>query len=79
LYDIFKEYDHSKIDKDIIDYIEKEHKLLVEKFGAKILKIKRISRENSETPHSLQNADFSVDTIKNLIVQGENKALDSLK
>ncbi|HSF00354.1 MAG TPA: patatin-like phospholipase family protein, partial [Nitrososphaeraceae archaeon] len=37
LYDIFKEYDHSKIDKDIIDYVEKEHKLLVEKFGAKIL------------------------------------------
>jgi NTE family protein len=79
LYDIFKEYDHSKIDKDIIDYIEKEHKLLVEKFGAKILKIKRISRENSETPHSLQNADFSINTIKELIIQGENKALDVLK
>jgi NTE family protein len=79
LYDIFKEYDHSKINKDIIDYIEKEHKLLVEKFGAKILKIKRISRENNDTPYPLQNADFSVDTIKKLIVQGENKALDSLK
>jgi NTE family protein len=79
LYDIFKEYDHSKIDKDIIDYIEKEHKLLVEKFGAKILKIKRISRENNETPHSLQNADFSINTIKELIIQGENKTLDILK
>ena len=79
LYDIFKEYDHSKINKDIIDFIEKEHKLLVEKFGAKILKIKRISRENSETPHSLQNADFSINTIKELIIQGENKALDVLK
>ncbi|HJU58825.1 MAG TPA: patatin-like phospholipase family protein [Nitrososphaeraceae archaeon] len=79
LYDIFKEFDHSKIDKEIIDYIEKEHKLLVEKFGAKVLNIKRISRENSETPHSLQNAEFSVDTIKKLIIQGENKAFNILK
>ena len=79
LYDIFKEYDHSKIDKDIIEYIEREHKILVEKFGAKILDIKRISRENSKSPHSTQNAEFSVNTIKKLIAQGESKALDCLK
>jgi NTE family protein len=79
LYDIFKEYDNSKIDKDIIEYIEKEHKILVEKFGAKILDIKRISRENNKSPHSTQNAEFSVNTIKKLIAQGESKALDSLK
>ena len=79
LYNIFKEHDHSKLDKDLINYIEKEHKILVEKFGAKILKIKRISRENSETPYPSQNADFSINTIKKLITQGENKALDSLK
>ena len=78
LYDIFEDYDHSKIDKDIIKYIQKEHKLLVEKYGAKILKINRISRENNETPYSLQNADFSVNAIKELIIQGENKALESL-
>ena len=79
LYNIFKEYDHSKLDKDVIKYIEKEHKILVEKFGAKILKIKRISRENNDTPYPSQNADFTVNTIKKLITQGENKALDSLK
>ncbi len=79
LYDIFKENDLSKIDKEIIAYIEKEHKLLVEKFGAKILKIYRISRENSKTPHSAQNAEFSIDTIKKLITQGESKAIESLK
>jgi NTE family protein len=78
LYDIFKEYDHSKIDKDIIEYIEKEHKLLVEVCGAKILDIKRISRDTIETPYPTQNADFSVNTIKELIIQGENKALDIL-
>ena len=79
LYDVFKEHDHSKIDKDIINYIEKEHKILVEKYGAKILNIKRISRENNKRPYPLQNADFSVNTIKNLIIEGENIALESLK
>ena len=79
LYNIVKEYDQSKIDKDIINYIEKEHEILIERFGAKILKIQRISRENSETSHSSQNADFSVKTIKNIITQGEKKALDRLK
>jgi NTE family protein len=79
LYNVFKEFDNSKLDKNIINYIEKEHKLLVEKFGAKILKIKRISRENKDTPYPSQNADFSINTIKELIIQGENKALDSLK
>ena len=79
LYDIFEDYDQSKIDKDKIKYIKKEHSLLVEKYGSKILKIKRISRENPETPYPLQNADFSVNTIRELINQGEIKALDSLK
>jgi NTE family protein len=79
LYNIFKQSNHSKLDKDMINYIEKEHKTLVEKFGAKILKIKRISRENSDSPYLSQNADFSLTTIKKLITQGENKALEVLK
>jgi NTE family protein len=78
LYDIFEDSDKSKLDKDKINYINKEHSLLVDKHGAKILKINRITRINPETPYSLQNADFSVDTIKELIRQGETKALDSL-
>jgi NTE family protein len=77
LYDI-KEYDHSKIDKGIIEHIEKEHKLLVDVCGAKILDIKKISRDTIETPYPTQNADFSVNTIKELIIQGEYKALDIL-
>jgi NTE family protein len=79
LYNVFKEFDNSKLDKNIINYIEKEHKILVEKFGAKILKIKRISRENVGAPYPSQNADFSINTIKKLISQGENKALAILK
>jgi hypothetical protein len=34
---------------------------------------------NPEISYSLQNADFSVDTIKELIRQGETRALDYLK
>ena len=79
LYNVFKEFDNSKLDKNIISYIEKEHKILAEKFGAKILTIKRISRENIGAPYPSQNADFTINTIKELIIQGENKALDNLK
>jgi len=78
LYDIFQESDQSKTDKDKIDYITKEHSILVEKYGAKILKLNRITRTIPAAPYFLQNADFSVDTIKELIRQGETKALDSL-
>ncbi|MFN2434196.1 MAG: patatin-like phospholipase family protein [Nitrososphaeraceae archaeon] len=79
LFDIFQESEKSKINKDKIDYITKEHSALVEKHGAKILKLNRITRINPETPYPLQNADFSVDTIKELIRQGETKTIDYLK
>jgi len=79
LYDIVQNFDQSKIDKNKIDYINKEHSLLAEKHGAKILKLHRITRINPDTPYPLQNADFSVDTIKELIKQGETKVLESLK
>jgi NTE family protein len=79
LYDVFEESEKSKIDKDKIEYIIKEHSLLVQKHGAKILKLNRITRINTETPYPLQNADFSLDTIKELIRQGERKALEYLK
>ena len=78
LYDIFQDSDQSKIDKDKIDYINKEHSLLVDKYGAKILKLSRITKVVPETQYPLQNADFSVETIKELIRQGEKKAVEYL-
>ena len=78
LYDIFQDSDQSKIDKDKIDYINKEHSLLVDRYGAKILKLNRITKVVPETQYPLQNADFSVDTIKELIRQGEKKAVEYL-
>lgn len=78
LYDIFQDSDQSKIDKDKIDYINKEHSLLVDRYGAKILKLNRITKVVPETQYPLQNADFSVETIKELIRQGEKKAIEYL-
>ncbi|MGC1262402.1 MAG: patatin-like phospholipase family protein [Nitrososphaeraceae archaeon] len=78
LYDIFQDSDQSKIDKDKIDYINKEHSLLVDRYGAKILKLNRITKVVPETQYPLQNADFSVETIKELIRQGEKKAAEYL-
>jgi len=76
LYDIVQASDQKKIEKEKIDYINKEHYILVEKHGAKILKLKRITRIIPESPYPLQNADFSVETIKELIRQGEKKAVE---
>jgi len=78
LYDIVQGADQLKIEKEKIDYINKEHHALVEKHGAKILKLKRITRIIPESPYPLQNADFSVETIKELIRQGEKKAIEYL-
>ena len=78
LYDIVHDIDQTKIGKEKIEYINKEHYALVEKHGAKILKIKRITRIIPESPYPLQNADFSVETIKELISQGEKKAIEYL-
>jgi len=78
LYDIVQDIDQTKIGKEKIEYINKEHYALVEKHGAKILKIKRITRIIPESPYPLQNADFSVETIKELISQGEKKAIEYL-
>jgi NTE family protein len=47
-------------------------------FGAKILNITRISRGTIESPYPLQNADFSVNTVKALIKEGESKAMEIL-
>ncbi len=78
LYDVVQASDQMKIEKEKIDYINKEHYALVEKYGAKILKLKRITRIIPESPYPLQNADFSVETIKELIRQGEKKAIEHL-
>jgi hypothetical protein len=59
--------------------IEKSYDLLVRRFGAKILSVTRIVRKSPERPYSQQNSDFSVDTIKRIIMEGESSGLEELK
>jgi NTE family protein len=57
---------------------ESEYRKLVQQRGAIIKNIVRIER--SEDTHFLfEDADFSLDTIKHLIKQGEQDAEDTLK
>jgi NTE family protein len=76
---MYPELDFSKMDSKKADYIKKEYEQLVNKYGAKILNITKISRGSTESPYPLQNADFSVHTVKALIREGEAKAMKVLK
>ena len=76
---IYSELDFSKMDPKKVDCIKKEYQQLVCKYGAKILDIIRISKGSAESPYPLQNADFSVRTIKALVEEGESKAMEILK
>jgi NTE family protein len=76
---MYQELDFSKIDSKKLEYIKKEYEQLVNKYGAKILSMTRISRGTIESPYPLQNADFSVNTVKALIKEGESKAMEILK
>ena len=62
-----------------MEEIEKSYDLLVRRYGAKILSVTRIIRKSPERPYSQQNADFSVDTIKQIIKEGELNGMEELK
>jgi NTE family protein len=79
LYDVFESTAHSKFDRQKIKFIKEEYDAIVNKHGAEILDVSRISRERIGTPHLLKNADFSPKQIRELIEQGERKTQDYLK
>ena len=76
---MYSELNFSKIDSKKLEYIKKEYQQLVNNYGAKILNLTRISRGTTESPYPLQNADFSIHTVKTLIKEGESKAMEILK
>ena len=76
---MYSELNFSKIDSKKLEYIKKEYQQLVNNYGAKILNLTRISRGTTESPYPLQNADFSIHTVKALIKEGESKAMEILK
>ncbi|HYF99765.1 MAG TPA: patatin-like phospholipase family protein [Candidatus Saccharimonadales bacterium] len=67
------------ISTDEIESIRKEYKKLVHNRGAEILSVTRILRNRIENPNVSKNADFSVKMVKQLITEGEQKALKSIK
>lgn len=61
-----------------VERIKEEYNTLIENYGAVIRSVTRIVRTELESPSILQNADFSLKTIKELIVQGERKTHEEL-
>jgi NTE family protein len=79
LYEVFDKFvDQSKLDSKEVKKIKEEYNMLIENYGAEIKSVTRIVRTELESPSILQNADFSLKTIKELIVQGERKTLEEL-
>jgi NTE family protein len=79
LYEVFdKLVDKSKLDDNEVEKIKSEYNTLIGNYGAVIKSVTRIVRTELESPSMLQNADFSPQTIKELIVQGERKTLEEL-
>jgi NTE family protein len=67
-----KRTDHAKLDKEQLKRIRHKYKKYKEERGAEIKKILYISRDEP-FPHIYENADFSPETIKNSIEEGETK------
>ena len=79
LYSALHQCEHSHLTAEQMGEIEKSYDLLVRRYGAKILSVTRIIRKSPERPYSQQNADFSVDTIKEILKEGELNAMEELK
>lgn len=82
LYDIFeiadKTIDLSQVDSKKVERIKKEYNKIIDNYGAEILSINRITRQRIDNPNILKNADFSPQTIRKLIDEGEKKAIDCI-
>lgn len=78
LYQIIdKNIDKSKLDKEELRQVNLKYKNFKVEHGAEIKKILYITR-TEDHPHIYENADFSLQTIKDLIKQGEAKTYEAL-
>lgn len=66
------------MDPNEVKEIKSEYQRLIENYGAQIHSVTRIVRSEIESPTTFQNADFSLKTIKELILQGERKTNEEL-
>lgn len=67
------------LDAGEIAKIKREYERLVNNYGAEILSVIRIIKDKVATPHLLKNADFSPQTVRQLITEGEQKAIRNIK
>ena len=79
LYQIIeKQTDHTKIDKEQLKRIRYKYKKYKQERGAEIKKVVYVSREEP-FPYIYENADFSPETIKNSIEEGEMKTNQAIE
>lgn len=80
LYSVFEKHAAASVDESLAGEIRQQYRSLVGDYGsAEILAVYRIARRRMASPYLLKNADFSVATIKDLIRQGEQRALERLE
>jgi NTE family protein len=70
--------DLTKVDPKQLKRIRKKYKKYKQERGAEIKDIFHITRDEP-FPHMYENADFSPQTIKNSIKEGEAKTIQALK
>jgi NTE family protein len=70
--------DLTKVDPKQLKRIHKKYKKYKQERGAEIKDIIYITRDEP-FPHMYENADFSPETIKNSIKEGEMKTIQALK
>ena len=79
LYQIVEKHtDHTKLDKKQLKRIRRKYRLYKQERGAEIKQIFYISREEP-FPYIYENADFSSETIKNSIQEGETKTNQAIR
>ncbi|HYY67283.1 MAG TPA: patatin-like phospholipase family protein [Nitrososphaeraceae archaeon] len=79
LYDVFERFEQdSGFQPSEIARIKSEYNTLIQKYGARILSVTRIIRSEIEPPTVLKNANFSPHAVKELIAQGEAKAIEKI-
>ena len=80
MYDVIEKNvdDFKNTSNNDFNKIKTDYKKIIGEGGSKILSLCNISRDVMKNPHLLKSADFSSDTIKDLISQGEQKAEEKL-
>jgi NTE family protein len=79
LYQLIEEHiDLSRVDQEQLKKIRRKYKKIKQERGAEIKDILYITRDEP-FPHIYENADFSPETIKASISEGEIKTVEMLK